>query len=278
MDLFVYGTLQSAGLMRAVAGGTSTAPFTASLPGYEIKPLKNNVVPYIVASADHTAEGLVFPGLTDDQCTRLNTYEGAFGYTLQTVEVSSSSGTTQVQCYLPSETYETSDGQWSFKHWQRDHEAPAILAAQELFNHDPLPDYAALRRMWPMMESRAWAKQRAQTKPAQYRYAPSDQDMQIHKMASPTGSFFRLQGIDVSHKLFQGGYSDQLPREVFMGVDAVIVLPYDPVRDKVLLVEQFRNGPLLRHDPLRCSKWRGFPHSQMLFAERLRTGGRPEGT
>jgi nudix-type nucleoside diphosphatase (YffH/AdpP family) len=30
--------------------------------------------------------------------------------------------------------------------------------------------------------------------------------------------------------------------------DAVTVLPYDPVRDRVLLIEQFRTGPLARGD------------------------------
>jgi len=33
-----------------------------------------------------------------------------------------------------------------------------------------------------------------------------------------------------------------------MATDATIVLPYDPVRDRVLLVEQFRVGPLARGD------------------------------
>jgi nudix-type nucleoside diphosphatase (YffH/AdpP family) len=43
--------------------------------------------------------------------------------------------------------------------------------------------------------------------------------------------------------------SEPLQREVFVATDAALVLPYDPMRDRVLLVEQFRMGPYGRGDP-----------------------------
>jgi len=43
--------------------------------------------------------------------------------------------------------------------------------------------------------------------------------------------------------------SDEINRAVFLTGDAVVVLPYDPVRDRVLLIEQFRMGPHGRGDP-----------------------------
>ena len=49
--------------------------------------------------------------------------------------------------------------------------------------------------------------------------------------------------------LFGGGQSAPLLREVFVATDAALVLPYDPLRDRVLLVEQFRMGPYGRGDP-----------------------------
>jgi nudix-type nucleoside diphosphatase (YffH/AdpP family) len=42
--------------------------------------------------------------------------------------------------------------------------------------------------------------------------------------------------------------SPVLERAVFVGTDASLVLPYDPVRDQVLLIEQFRMGPFSRGD------------------------------
>jgi ADP-ribose pyrophosphatase len=62
--------------------------------------------------------------------------------------------------------------------------------------------------------------------------------------------FFGLDVLNLSHRRFDGQMSPDLQREVFVAGDAVTVLPYDPVRDRVLLVEQFRMGPLGRGDPL----------------------------
>lgn len=61
--------------------------------------------------------------------------------------------------------------------------------------------------------------------------------------------FFALDEVTLNHDLFAGGESTRLKREVFLASDAVTVLPYDPARDLVLLVEQFRPAPLLRGEP-----------------------------
>ena len=52
------------------------------------------------------------------------------------------------------------------------------------------------------------------------------------------------------HETFTGDMTNELRRSVFVSSDASIVLPYDPVRDKVLLVEQIRLGPIGRRDPV----------------------------
>ena len=62
--------------------------------------------------------------------------------------------------------------------------------------------------------------------------------------------FFAVNVHRLRHRRFDGGQSDLLTREVFVVGDAVTVLPYDPVRDRVLLIEQFRMGPFGRGDPL----------------------------
>jgi nudix-type nucleoside diphosphatase (YffH/AdpP family) len=62
--------------------------------------------------------------------------------------------------------------------------------------------------------------------------------------------FFALDEIQLRHETFDGGMSDVLDRAVFISSDAAIVLPYDPLRDRVLLVEQVRLGPIGRGDPV----------------------------
>lgn len=58
--------------------------------------------------------------------------------------------------------------------------------------------------------------------------------------------FFELRTLTLKHALFNGGFSQAIEREVFIRHDAVAILPYDPVLDKVVLVEQLRMGALYR--------------------------------
>jgi ADP-ribose pyrophosphatase len=56
--------------------------------------------------------------------------------------------------------------------------------------------------------------------------------------------FFRVAKSELRHKLFSGQWSPVLVREVFERSNAVAVLPYDPITDQVVLIEQFRIGAL----------------------------------
>ncbi len=52
--------------------------------------------------------------------------------------------------------------------------------------------------------------------------------------------FFRLERVRVRFRLFAGGWSRAIDREVLDRGHAAAVLLYDPVLDRVVLVEQFR--------------------------------------
>lgn len=56
--------------------------------------------------------------------------------------------------------------------------------------------------------------------------------------------FLRVTRYRVRHSLFAGGMSGELMRERVEWLRSVAVLPYDPVLDRVVLIEQFRVGPL----------------------------------
>ena len=60
--------------------------------------------------------------------------------------------------------------------------------------------------------------------------------------------FFSVEEHDLSYKRFDGSQSEVVTRGALVSSDAVIVLPYDPVGDRVLLVEQFRTGPYVKGD------------------------------
>jgi ADP-ribose pyrophosphatase len=55
---------------------------------------------------------------------------------------------------------------------------------------------------------------------------------------------FKIIRYRLRHRLFAGGLSPALTREVFERGHAVAVLPFDPARDQVVLIEQFRVGAL----------------------------------
>ena len=52
--------------------------------------------------------------------------------------------------------------------------------------------------------------------------------------------YFKLDEYSISHELFGGGFSPVFTREIFERGTVVAVLPYDPIRGKVVLIEQFR--------------------------------------
>ena len=54
--------------------------------------------------------------------------------------------------------------------------------------------------------------------------------------------FFKLFRVELKHDLFEGGESPVLMRELLDRHHAAAVLPYDPVRDELVLIEQFRIG------------------------------------
>jgi ADP-ribose pyrophosphatase len=56
--------------------------------------------------------------------------------------------------------------------------------------------------------------------------------------------YFKLEQYSLSHELFGGGYSDVFTREIFERGAVVAVLPYDPDRRQVVLIEQFRAGAI----------------------------------
>ena len=68
----------------------------------------------------------------------------------------------------------------------------------------------------------------------------------IRKWATHEG-FFRLDKYRLRHELFRGGMSREMSRELFERGHAVAMLPYDPRRDELVLLEQFRIGAI--HDP-----------------------------
>lgn len=77
-------------------------------------------------------------------------------------------------------------------------------------------------------------------------------DVDIRERAALYDGFFRLDQLRLRHRLYQGGWSEEIRRELFVRHRAVGVLPWDPERDELLLIEQFRVGALDYRDNPWC--------------------------
>ncbi|MEH0832876.1 ADP-ribose diphosphatase [Pectobacterium cacticida] len=65
-------------------------------------------------------------------------------------------------------------------------------------------------------------------------------DVEIIARETLYDGFFSLARYRFRHRLFNGGMSGEVSREIFERGHAVVLLPYDPVRDEIVLIEQIR--------------------------------------
>ncbi len=65
-------------------------------------------------------------------------------------------------------------------------------------------------------------------------------DFEVLERIEGYRGFFRLDRVRVRFRRYRGGWSAPIEREVFERGHAACVLAYDPARDAVVLVEQFR--------------------------------------
>jgi ADP-ribose pyrophosphatase len=56
--------------------------------------------------------------------------------------------------------------------------------------------------------------------------------------------FISVKRYNLKHKLYGGGWSNTFTREMVIRKHAAAVLPYDPILDRVILIQQFRIGAL----------------------------------
>lgn len=212
--------------------------------------VQDQAFPIIQPEVGAQAHGLVLRDLSDQDVSRLDFYEGGFGYTLKSMQIDTVQGPLTAQVYFPDPELWTAGAPWSLGDWVAQWGDLTTRAAVEFMQHHGAlrPDQA--RALYPFMTSRAWAQQMAQTPaPTKRRFHAQTGDVELTPRSGGYAQFFGLQPFDVRFRRFDGEMSGSIPREGFVAFDAALVLPYDPQTDQVLLIEQLRFGPLLRGDP-----------------------------
>jgi nudix-type nucleoside diphosphatase (YffH/AdpP family) len=122
--------------------------------------------------------------------------------------------------------------------------------------------------MFPAIRARAWSRVNAGH--AIHGAATSKAEVEVSRVTRCYSNFYAVDELHLRHKKFNSAWSPMMERAVFHAADAALVLPYDPIRDRVMLIEQFRIGPFARGDN---SCWQFEP-----IAGRLDPGEAPETT
>jgi ADP-ribose pyrophosphatase len=77
----------------------------------------------------------------------------------------------------------------------------------------------------------------------------SKKDVEVLEDECLYKGFFEMRKLTLKHKKFNGEWSNPMTREMMVRDDAVCVLLFDPVMDKILLIEQFRPAVLRSESP-----------------------------
>jgi ADP-ribose pyrophosphatase len=249
--LFLYGTLRHLPLLTTVAGCELSVE-TAELVDHTVthavskQGLKQDF-PLFTTRPGSVATGfLIRPGT--EARARLDAYERVFGYDTDTVTVTTADGQAQATIYIPRADLWQAGSAWSLEAWVSGPGVLSVDVATEVMALLPTTTPEAILERFRMLEVRAASKRRALSEPAPatVRRTPTSEDVKVAELRRPYTWFFGVEEADLSFRRFDGSHSDTVTRAGFIMGDAVTVLPYDPVRDKVMLVEQFRFGPHAR--------------------------------
>ena len=59
--------------------------------------------------------------------------------------------------------------------------------------------------------------------------------------------FFKMNEISLKYKKYDGSWSNEIKRELFGGAQVSAVLPFDPIKKKIVLIQQFRPGTISKN-------------------------------
>ena len=247
--LFLYGSLAHIPLLETVLGHSlvTDQSVEAKLSDHAICGGQGGLYPFIEPRKGAFAVGLLLSELTTDDRARLDFYEGGFDYDLRMLQVETTTGPDMAQVYFPA----GSPGRgapWDLRQWQAEWGDLTVLAAREAMEYFGQITAEELARRFPAIRRRAASYLRGQAdtrKPAAWSPRSRD-DVLVKDSRMAYSNFYAMREYDIRFRQFNGEMSDVLDRASFIGFDVAIVLPYDPVLDRVLLVEQFRLGPFAR--------------------------------
>lgn len=250
--VFFYGSLRDPEMLALVLGHpvepSRLEPAVAE--NHATLRLIDEDYPLLAPAPGRRAAGVLLYGLTEAELDRIRFFEEE-EYALAPITVRTARGPVEALHLGGTAKPRASSVDWDFAAWCREHRPAALEATREYMAHYGRLSAAELDAIWPAIRNRA--HQRARGRAAEPRLGairtprtPEDVEVLEHRRAY-TG-YVAVDQFTLRHRRFDGGWSPALARTAVAYGDAVTVLPYDPGRDRVLLIEQFRPAPSARGD------------------------------
>ncbi|MEL7256355.1 MAG: NUDIX domain-containing protein [Pseudomonadota bacterium] len=240
--LFLAGALARSEVLSSIFEDKEWALSAFSVSGFAFSAAAFDVMPGLVPAADAITDGQILT-CTAEEAERLC-------FVVQSFKLEPKSDVVQgedITLFLvaPDESTTQLDA-WDFN------QLPMLLhAIDEIMSYFGRYDITTVAARMPMILARAHSRVAAQqTAPSAIRTAQPAKTVEVQAERATHEGYFLTRSYRLRHPTFDGAQSEDVAREVFVATDAAIVLPYDPVRDRLLLVEQFRMGPFGRGDPL----------------------------
>ena len=252
MDIFVFGTLRSDTLREIVLGRDMSLDdiCEATIRDFQVYWAKEGPFPVMIPEPNSEAYGLVLKNLSESDVERLNYYEKGFDYVLATTSVETHAGQIGVSAYFCNRSDMATSKLWSFDEWLSNHSEIQHLAAREFLDFFGTKFGDTAQVMYNSILKRAEVFVSESSTPSSALEIGPDQNtnIQIEDLKREYLGFFALNQVDLKYPFFDNSTSGLKSRTILMGSEASLILPYDPILDKVLLVEQFRIGPFCRGD------------------------------
>lgn len=268
-EIFFYGTLCHPALLLQVLGRDVVAE-PAYLMDFAAFWAVGCLHPMLVPTPGGITTGTFVRGLSAQDVARLDFYAHSFACVPRLLPVQTGEGEGLAQVYLPRPGKCQAGAPWLLADWQAQQSEVVTATAADVMALYGRASGASVPARYGAMLVRGAGRVRAQrAAPTTQRRAMAPDDVAVARRTQPYAAFFAVEEYDLRFRRFDGALSPVINRAAFISGDAVTVLPYDPLRDRVLLIEQFRMGPYARGD---TQPWMLEP-----IAGRIDVGETPEG-
>lgn len=250
--IFFYGSLRDREMLEVVLSRAvpDSALEPATVENHAAFLLIDEDYPVLVPAEGRRTDGVLLHDPSEDDLARIRFFEGE-EYTFTPTKARTCRGPVEALLLGGTDKPVASEIEWDFEAWRRTARPAALEATREYMAHYGRLSTEELDAIWPAVRNRALQRVGAQADHPHLgaiRTGFGREDVETLARERAFTGYVAVEELKLRHRRFDGDWSASVNRSVVLYGDAVTVLPYDPRRDRVLLIEQFRPAPYARGD------------------------------